>query len=152
VEDIHSIVVTVAIPVLAAGIVADFINLVADNEKLQTWTSRLLLIGAALVALAAFSGSSAYDGASEEIREFAAGHRTSAFVLLWSLIGLIAMRFLFFEFNLFQSLMKWSYYALLVALAVLLFRTANMGNRVGDTFEKKLPPVEERQDKRDLFQ
>lgn|GEM_PF-5339686 len=151
-EDIHSIVVTVAIPVLAAGIVADFINLVADNEKLQTWTSRLLLIGAALVALAAFSGSSAYDGASEEIREFAAGHRTSAFVLLWSLIGLIAMRFLFFEFNLFQSLMKWSYYALLVALAVLLFRTANMGNRVGDTFEKKLPPVEERQDKRDLFQ
>ena len=151
-DGFHSIVVTAAIPVLAAGIVADFINLIAKNDNLKLWTNRLLLAGATLIALAAFSGSGAYDGASEEVREFAAGHRTSAFILLCSLIGLIGMRFLFFEFNLFQSPMKWLYYALLLALAILLFRTANLGNRVGDTFEEKLPPTEERQDKRDLFQ
>ncbi|MGH1362879.1 MAG: hypothetical protein ACRBF0_04930 [Calditrichia bacterium] len=148
---LHAIVVTLAIPVLAAGIAADFLYLLAANQKIWRWASRLLFLGGGLVALAAFTGTQFYNAVPSEIHEFAGGHRNSGFILLWSLIGIIGMRFLFIEFHLFKSLYRWVYYALLLVLGVLLFRTAMLGNRVGEKNEYLLPPKEQQLEKRDLF-
>lgn len=128
----HPIIVHFAIALLSIAIITDFLYLISKKDHFWHIATYLLLLGTVSSIGAVLSGHQAEDGVlkNPEVDKLINIHMTSGEITMWIFILLIAIRFLFIKFRLFDKSIKWVYYVIGIIGFTFLLRTGILGGEM----------------------